>query len=67
MAQASIFALFSQYLDAHVALAKSKAAYGDGVVTLRAESIELKSTKLIHQEPGTGAHSVAHHPNVERL
>lgn len=54
MAQASIFALFSQYLDAYVAVAKSKADYDDGIVNLKAQSIEVKSTELIHEEAGTG-------------
>ncbi|KAK9836262.1 hypothetical protein WJX81_000322 [Elliptochloris bilobata] len=52
--QASIFSVFSQYLDAHIAEAKSRAAYDDGIVTLKAESIELEDNKLIHEEPGTG-------------
>ena len=35
-------------------MAKAKATYDDGIVTLKAESIELKGTELIHEEPGTG-------------
>ena len=37
-----------------MAVAKSKAEYDDGIINLKAESIALKSTELIHEEPGTG-------------
>ena len=59
LAQASLFALFSQYLDAYVAVAKSKAEYDDGIINLKAESIALKSTELIHEEPGTGVLAIS--------
>ena len=62
LAQASIFNLFSQYLDAYVAVAKSRADYDDGIVNLKAQSIEVKSTELIHEEAGTGVPTLPCNP-----
>lgn len=42
-----------------MAVAKSRADYDDGIVNLKAQSIEVKSTELIHEEAGTGACSPA--------
>lgn len=54
-AQASIFGYFSQVLDAQIGVAKSRGDYDDGIVRLKAESVELQGPReLLHEEAGSG-------------
>lgn len=54
-AQASIFGYFSQMLDAQIRVAKSRGDYDDGIVRLKAESVELQGDPvLLHEEAGSG-------------
>ena len=54
-AQASIFGYFSQVLDAQIRVAKSRGDYDDGIVRLKAESVELQGDPFVlHEEAGSG-------------
>ena len=54
-AQASIFGYFSQVLEAQIRVAKSRGEYDDGIVRLKAESVERQGPpEFIHEEAGSG-------------
>jgi len=62
-AQASIFGYFSETLDAEVRHAKSMRVHDDGILSLRAEGVELaREPVLVHKEAGTGSAPPHVHP-----